>query len=77
MSMKYLLLAVATLIAIAPHARGASLPDCPNSSQADYDYIVVGAGAGGGPVAARLAESGFSGTFIPYLVHLAQLRIHF
>ncbi|MDR0781464.1 MAG: NAD(P)-binding protein, partial [Pseudomonadales bacterium] len=24
----------------------------------DYDYIVVGSGAGGGTVAARLAESG-------------------
>ena len=27
--------------------------------QADYDYIVVGSGAGGGTVAARLAEAGF------------------
>jgi hypothetical protein len=26
-----------------------------------YDYIVVGSGTGGGPVAARLAKAGFSG----------------
>lgn len=39
-----------------------SLPSCSDQDTADYDYIVVGAGAGGGPVAARLAEAGFSGT---------------
>lgn len=37
------------------------LPSCSDQDTADYDYIVVGAGAGGGPVAARLAEAGFSG----------------
>lgn len=26
-----------------------------------YDYIVVGSGTGGGPVAARLAKAGYSG----------------
>jgi choline dehydrogenase len=41
-----------------------SLPACPDTSQAEYDYVVVGAGAGGGPLAARLAESGFSGIFL-------------
>ncbi len=30
-----------------------------NSETAKYDYIVVGSGAGGGPLAARLAERGF------------------
>lgn len=28
--------------------------------QPDFDYIVIGSGAGGGPVAARLAEAGFT-----------------
>jgi hypothetical protein len=28
-----------------------------------YDYIVVGAGAGGGPVASRLALAGFKGGY--------------
>jgi choline dehydrogenase len=64
--MKSLLIAVATL---ALQTHGVSLPDCPNSSHADYDYIVVGAGAGGGPVAARLAEAGFSGMIITYFAH--------
>jgi hypothetical protein len=38
-----------------------ALPSCPHNIHADYDFVVVGAGVGGGPVAARLAESGFSG----------------
>ncbi|KAF7374331.1 Choline dehydrogenase [Mycena sanguinolenta] len=37
-----------------------SLPSCPPKSEADFDFVVVGAGVGGGPVAARLAENGFS-----------------
>ncbi|KAG6899844.1 hypothetical protein C0995_004808, partial [Termitomyces sp. Mi166 len=38
----------------------AALPVCPDSANADYDYIVVGAGAGGGPLASRLVEAGYS-----------------
>jgi hypothetical protein len=41
--------------------QAASLPACPDRSQAEFDFVVVGAGVGGGPLAARLAESGFSG----------------
>ncbi|KAH7335695.1 hypothetical protein B0J17DRAFT_51152 [Rhizoctonia solani] len=37
----------------------AALEACPTSSSAEYDYIVVGAGAGGGPLAARLAINGY------------------
>lgn len=38
-----------------------ALTTCPNPSKADYDFIIVGSGAGGGPLAARLSESGYSG----------------
>ena len=37
------------------------LDTCPDTTTAEYDYVIVGAGAGGGPLAARLAESGFTG----------------
>ncbi|KAJ6512633.1 hypothetical protein C8R45DRAFT_890404 [Mycena sanguinolenta] len=37
-----------------------SLPSCPPKSDAEFDFVVVGAGVGGGPVSARLAENGFS-----------------
>ncbi|KAJ6507740.1 alcohol oxidase [Mycena vitilis] len=36
------------------------LPACPAKHHADVDFVVVGSGAGGGPLAARLAERGFS-----------------
>jgi hypothetical protein len=44
-----------------------SLSACPDTSGALYDYVIIGSGAGGGPVAARLAESGFSGASLPIL----------
>lgn len=53
--------AVAVVAAVSVTTVCAQLGSCPDTSAAEYDYVVVGAGAGGGPVAARLAESGFSG----------------
>ncbi|KAG6915224.1 hypothetical protein DXG01_012643 [Tephrocybe rancida] len=51
----------AVLLAIAGTAvAAASLPRCPDPTRADYDFVVVGAGAGGGPLASRLVESGYS-----------------
>ncbi|KAJ7767169.1 hypothetical protein B0H16DRAFT_1521096 [Mycena metata] len=40
--------------------RAASLPTCPDTSQSNFDFVIVGSGVGGGPLAARLAERGFS-----------------
>jgi hypothetical protein len=52
-----------TFVSLSIHVLQAlSLPACPPKSDAEFDFVVVGAGVGGGPVAARLAESGFSGT---------------
>ncbi|QRV82826.1 GMC oxidoreductase [Ceratobasidium sp. AG-Ba] len=41
------------------HTCIAALTACPSLTTAEYDYIVVGAGAGGGPLAARLAINGY------------------
>ncbi|KAJ7796782.1 hypothetical protein B0H14DRAFT_3494457 [Mycena olivaceomarginata] len=50
-----------TFVSLSIHVLQAlSLPACPPKSDAEFDFVVVGAGVGGGPVAARLAESGFS-----------------
>jgi len=38
----------------------AAITKCPPRNDSDFDFIVVGGGAGGGPLAARLAESGYS-----------------
>lgn len=59
-------IAVAAVV-VLPYAQGA-LQVCPDLSQQApdvFDFVVVGAGAGGGPLAARLAEEGFSGAYRP------------
>ncbi|KAJ6606252.1 hypothetical protein DFH09DRAFT_966443 [Mycena vulgaris] len=57
-------ISLAALVVLLPLATGAlPLQSCPDLSQPApdvFDFIVVGSGAGGGPLAARLAESGFS-----------------
>jgi hypothetical protein len=56
---------VATALAVCTqhgaHAEGAMNPNCsPVNSNKTYDYIVIGSGAGGIPVADRLSEAGHS-----------------
>ncbi|KAG8693159.1 hypothetical protein FRC09_010693, partial [Ceratobasidium sp. 395] len=50
---------VVVRVAILGTSTAAALAACSNQTSAIYDYIVVGAGAGGGPLAARLAINGF------------------
>ncbi|KAK7002429.1 choline dehydrogenase [Favolaschia claudopus] len=61
--LQFVLLAVLSTrlgVAVAAASQGQdALQKCPPVSDAEYDYIVVGAGGGGGPVAYRLVESGF------------------
>ncbi|KAK7042085.1 choline dehydrogenase [Favolaschia claudopus] len=70
------------LLASPVFAAASTLPSCPSPStqvsvDSDiYDYIVVGAGAGGGPVAARLAENGFSGDKFYFYSQLPAHSIH-
>ncbi|KAK6988575.1 hypothetical protein R3P38DRAFT_3228481 [Favolaschia claudopus] len=56
----FLILLASPIFAASSSISSNILPACPSTEDSIYDYIVVGAGAGGGPVAARLAENGFS-----------------
>ena len=56
-------LATSTFALAAPTA-------CPSPNDADFDFIVVGGGAGGGPLASRLAESGYSGGYLSTSTHV-------
>ncbi|KAG8941444.1 hypothetical protein FRC03_004523, partial [Tulasnella sp. 419] len=57
-----LVLPLLSVVSAAPainETTAAALPACNNPSNPVYDYIVVGAGPGGGPIAARLALKGW------------------
>lgn len=53
-----------TLLPALALGLGAAAIVCPSTTKANYDFIVVGAGNGGGLVAARLAEAKFNGSHL-------------
>ncbi|KAF8188445.1 hypothetical protein K438DRAFT_1972148 [Mycena galopus ATCC 62051] len=60
-ALKGLLTLICISFLVSPAA--SVLPACPTATQrskSDYDFVVIGAGVGGGPLAARLALNGFS-----------------
>lgn len=68
------MLSASVALAVLTLVNATQLPPCRDPTNADYDFVVVGAGAGGGPLAARLAESGFSGEYHLHL-SIAYLRV--
>jgi choline dehydrogenase len=67
MTFTYILRFLAFSFILVHGAHVASLPLCSKTggSQPDHDFVVIGSGVGGGPLAARLAENGFSGLSYP------------
>ncbi|KAJ7885386.1 hypothetical protein B0H13DRAFT_2277862 [Mycena leptocephala] len=53
---------IVAAVALLPCVRAAlqSCPDLSSEGPEVFDFVVVGSGAGGGPLASRLAENGFS-----------------
>jgi hypothetical protein len=52
-----------------------TLPACATAAaKPQYDYVVIGSGAGGGPLASRLAEAGYSGKSSFFVVYT--MRFH-
>lgn len=53
-------MAVRRLVALAPLlAAGTQALQARNTNKTEYDYIVIGSGPGGGPLASNLARAGF------------------